>query len=228
MLNLIDALKESEMFSGLDELLLRKIAAGCIIRTYPAGMILFRENDIGTVMYLVLSGAIKVFTSNSQGEVKILSIITKGESLGELSLLDGKPRSATAQVIEDATLMSLTEKKFNELLASDHRIALGIIRQLTTRLRETNRQVHDLTYLSAKQRILKSLLQQASAYGYRRSDLIQMRLRINYEELAQMAGVTKASLFNVLGELQDKKVLSYVQDVMVIDLSKLRGRRKKT
>jgi len=218
---MIELLKETELFSGLEESLLRSIAAECSTNTYPAGTILFRENEIGTVLYLVVSGSIKVYTSNRNGEIKILSIITKGESLGELSLLDGKPRSATAQVIEDAKLLSLSAKKFRELLRTNHDISLGIIRQLSARLRETNRQVHDLTYLNAKQRVMKNLLQLASAYGNRRSEKIRFRLHLNYDELAQMAGVTKPVLFDVFGELQEKKLLTFQHDLIVLDLSKL-------
>lgn len=223
---MIELLRETELFSGLSEPLLRSVAGECTTNAYPAGTILFRENEMGTVLYFVVSGAIKIYTSNANGESKILSIITKGESFGELSLLDGKPRSATAQVLEDTKLLSLSAKKFNQLLRNNPEISLGIIRQLSERLRETNQQVHDLTYLNNKQRVMKNLLQLASTHGSRSAKTIHIRLSLNYDELAQMAGVSKTALFQVFHELQEMRVLSFVDDQIALDLSKLQMKRE--
>ncbi|HZG75909.1 MAG TPA: Crp/Fnr family transcriptional regulator [Paenibacillus sp.] len=219
---MIELLRETELFSGLSEPLLRSIADECVTNTYPSGTILFRENEVGTLLYFVVSGAIKIFTTNANGESKILSIITRGDSFGELSLLDGRPRSATAQVIEDTKLISLSSKSFNNLLKNNHDITLGIIRQLSTRLRETNQQVQDLTYLNSKQRVMKNLLQLASSHGRRNAKQIHVRLSLNYDELSQMAGVTKPVLFQVFHELQEKRILSFVDKEFILDLSKLK------
>jgi len=219
---MIELLRETELFSGLSEPLLRSIADECVTNTYPSGTILFRENEVGTLLYFVVSGAIKIFTTNANGESKILSIITRGDSFGELSLLDGRPRSATAQVIEDTKLISLSSKSFNNLLKNNHDITLGIIRQLSTRLRETNQQVQDLTYLNSKQRVMKNLLQLASSHGRRNAKQIHVRLSLNYDELSQMAGVTKPVLFQVFHELQEKRILSFVEKEFILDLSKLK------
>ncbi|TLS51760.1 Crp/Fnr family transcriptional regulator [Paenibacillus antri] len=219
---MIELLRETELFSGLAEPLLRSIADECVTNAYPSGTILFRENEVGTLLYFVVSGSIKIFTTNANGESKILSIITRGDCFGELSLLDGKPRSATAQVIEDTKLISLSAKSFNQLLKNNHEITLGIIKQLSARLRETNQQVQDLTYLNSKQRVMKNLLQLAGTHGRRNAKTIHVRLSLNYDELSQMAGVTKPLLFQVFHELQEKQILSFVEKEFILDLSRLK------
>jgi len=220
---MIELLREAPMFSHLTDYQLQNIAAECTMSTFPAGTILFRENETGTVFYIVASGAIKVFTSNLDGENKILSIFTRGDSFGELALLDGQPRSATAQVIEETTLLSLNGKNFNRLLRENIDIAFTIIKQLSTRLRTMNQHVHDLTYLGAKKRVMKALIQLASRHGSRSYKTIRIGVSLNYDELAQLAGVTKPLLFQVFQELQGKQILIFSENEFSIDLAKLKN-----
>ncbi|HZG58873.1 helix-turn-helix domain-containing protein, partial [Paenibacillus sp.] len=100
---------------------------------------------------------------------------------------------------------------------------LGIVRQLGARLRETNQQVQDLTYLNSKQRVMKCLLQLSSRHGRRSAKAIHLRLTLNYDELSQMASVTKPVLFQVFNELQEKGMLMYIDNEFVLDLSKLKS-----
>jgi CRP/FNR family cyclic AMP-dependent transcriptional regulator len=219
---MIEQLREAPLFSKLTDAQLQQISNECTTNTYPAGTILFRENDIGTVFYLVLSGAIKIYTSNQQGEDKILSIFTKGDSFGELSLLDGKPRSATAQSIEETKLISLTAKNFNKLLREHFDITLSIVAQLSTRLRETNQQLHDVTYLDAKQRVMKNLVKLAGTHGSRDGKTIKIKINLNYDEVSQLVGVAKPLLFQVFNELQSIGILHVMDNEFVLDLKKLK------
>ncbi|QGQ94760.1 Crp/Fnr family transcriptional regulator [Paenibacillus psychroresistens] len=219
---MIEYLRMTSLFADLTSVHLERIAEECTMSTYPAGKILFHENDTGTVFYVVVFGAIKIYTSNINGEDKILSILTRNDSFGEISLLDGKPRSATAQTIEETRLIALTGKNFNNLLRTNFEITLNIIKQLSTRLRETNRQVHDLTYLDAKQRILKNLVTLAKTHGRRNKDTFTIKVNLDYDEMAQFAGVTKTLLFEVFSELQSKDILKVLNNQYVLDLTKLK------
>jgi CRP/FNR family cyclic AMP-dependent transcriptional regulator len=219
---MIESLRFTPLFAALPESQLLRIAEECTMATYPPGMILFQENDTGTVFYVVVSGAIKIYTSNINGEDKILSILTRNDSFGEISLLDGKPRSATAKTIEETKLIALTGKNFNNLLRTNFEITLNVIKQLSTRLRETNRQVHDLTYLDAKQRILKNLVTLAKTHGKRRDDTFIIKVNLDYDEMSQFAGVTKSLLFEVFSELQNKNILKVVNNEYILDLTKLK------
>lgn len=219
---MLELLHETPLFSTLPVDQLRSIAAECTTNTYPAGTILFREHEIGTVFYLVVSGAIKIYTSNKNDEeVTILSIFSKGDSFGELSLLDGKPRSATAQAIEETTLISLTSKNLRKLLQENFEITLNIISQLSSRLRDMNQQIHDLTYMDAKQRVMKSLIKLVKSHGSRSHKKVRIKLSLNYDEVSQMAGVPKALLFQVFKELQSKGILHYTDNEFTLDLEKL-------
>jgi CRP/FNR family transcriptional regulator/CRP/FNR family cyclic AMP-dependent transcriptional regulator len=218
---MIDLLRGISLFSNLDHFQLQSVANKCTTRTYKPGTILFRENEEGTVFYLVLSGAVKIYTSNSQGEDKIMSILTAGDSFGELALLDGKPRSATAQAIEDTTVISLFARNFQILLKEHFDLNLSILKQLSLRLRETNQQVHDLTYMDAKQRVVKNLIKLANDHGNRVGTFVHVKINLNYDELSQLAGVSKPLVFQVLAELQTKRILTVSGNLYRLDLSQL-------
>lgn len=219
---MFEILRDIPLFADLDNQLLQKIADECTVSNYAAGTILFRENEVGTVLYLIVYGTVKIFSSNSHGEDKILSIMSKGDCFGELSLLDGKPRSATAQVIEDTRVLTLSSKRFHSLLQYNFEMALHIIKDLSTRLRETNQQVHDLTYLDARKRVIKNLVKLANDYGIRNGNYIRFKINLNYDDIAQMAGVTKPLLFQVFNELQMKGILAVSTSEFVLHLSKMK------
>lgn len=218
---MIDLLQSISLFSNLHSSQLQSIADKCATRTFKAGTVLFRENEIGTTFYLVVSGAIKIYTTNNHGEHKIMSILTSGDSFGELALLDGKPRSATAQAIEDTKVISLAAKQFQQLLKEHFDINLSILKQLSARLRETNQQVQDLTYMDARQRVVKNLIKLANDHGSRNGTIVQIQVKLNYNELSQLAGVTKSLVFQVLHELQSKRILTVSGDQFLLDLKQL-------
>jgi CRP/FNR family transcriptional regulator/CRP/FNR family cyclic AMP-dependent transcriptional regulator len=193
----------------------------CTRESYFAGHVLFREGDPGSVFYMVISGSVKIYTSNAEGQEKILSIMKAGDSFGELALIDQEPRSASAQVMEDAVLYALRRDHFLSLLKANFEITVGIMKELSARLRETNRQVHDLVFLDERSRITKSLVKIAARDGQRDGQQIYFRVGLNYDELAQLAGVKKDTLLQVLREFQDRKVLQISSDHFVLDLSRI-------
>lgn len=219
---MIEMLREIPLFSGLDEAHLKVISDECTVNSYAAGTVLFREKEVGTLLYLVISGLVKIYSSNAGGEDKILSIMGKGDCFGELALLDGKPRSASAQVIEDAKVLTLSAKSFHSLLRFNIDMALHIIKDLSTRLRETNQHVHDLTYLDAKKRVVKNLVKLANDHGTRIGNDVRFKINLNYDEIAQMAGVGKPLLFQVFNELQTKGILSVSANSFILHLLKMK------
>lgn len=220
---MIDFLSNVPLFSMLNEDQLNKVANICHKRTIRAGTILFREKEPGNTFYIVFSGSAKIFTTGSTGEEKILSVFQAGESFGELSLLDGKPRSASAQTLEDSVMITLVGNHFLELLKDHFDITLGIMQELCNRLRDTNQQVHDLTFLDARSRVMKSLIKLANKNGSRNGNIITIKMMLNYDEISQMAGVLKPILMQVMRDLQDRNVLVVSPSEMSLDLSKLRG-----
>lgn len=220
---MIEFLNKVPLFANLTADQLSAIANICSKKTFKAGTILFHEKEPGSVFYIVYSGSVKIFTKASTGEEKILSMFRAGDSFGELSLLDGKPRSASAQTLEDSVLITLMAQNFLDLLRTNFDISLVIMRELCDRLRDTNQHVHDLTFLDARTRVIKSLIKLANKNGNRQGNVITIRMTLNYDEVSQLAGVQKPVLMQVIRDFQEKQILTFTGQDMKLDLAKLRG-----
>ncbi|NOU91012.1 cyclic nucleotide-binding domain-containing protein [Paenibacillus sp. LMG 31460] len=219
---MIDIIKKVPLFSQLNEEQLGALAQICTRRSFKRSTVLFSEKEVGSVFYMVLSGSVKIFTTSSSGEEKILSICKSGESFGELSLIDGKPRSASAQTLEDSVLLTLTGQSFLDLLRTNFDITLGIMQELSSRLRDTNQQVFDLTFLDARTRVIKSLIKMANKHGLRNGTTITIKLVLNFDEISQLAGVQKVTLMQVIRDLEEKQILTLSSSDFKLDLAKLR------
>lgn len=141
MINLFEKirlLKESSMFSEVDTDDLRYVAELLQDEICFKDERIFEVNDYGDEMYIITSGKIGISIENRDNEY--ISILSVGDCFGEMNLLDGLPRSATACVIEDSQLLSLSKSNFRGLVLNYPAIGLGLMRSLSLRLRHTNKQ----------------------------------------------------------------------------------------
>ncbi|WP_187274500.1 methyl-accepting chemotaxis protein [Paenibacillus sp. N3.4] len=106
----------------------------------PEGEMIFREGDAGQHMYMVLEGSVEI-RLETEGKQITAAKLLQGDFFGEMSLLEGLPRSGTAVAVEDCRLVLLHEKDFLELLAADHTIAWRIMKALSSRIRHVNREL---------------------------------------------------------------------------------------
>lgn len=219
---MIQYLQKVSLFAGLNDDQLKSIEAACTRKTYQPGTVLFHEKDLGAMFYIIIQGSIKIYTSNQSGEEKILTILKAGDSFGELSLIDGKPRSASAKTLETSVLYTLSADDFLRLLKSNFEMTRSIMAELCHRLRDTNQHVHDLTFLDARTRVIKNLILLANRHGKRVGSSITFKMALNYDELARMAGVTKEPLIEVIRDLESKEILKISPTEFTLNLANLR------
>ena len=121
-------------------------------RSFPRGTVLFREGVPGREMYVVQQGRVTI--SKRVGDVeKILSSLGAGEFLGEMSILNQKPRSATATCAEDSKLLVIDAKTFEAMIRSNAEIAIRMIKKLADRLHEADEQIENLLFRDASARV---------------------------------------------------------------------------
>jgi CRP/FNR family cyclic AMP-dependent transcriptional regulator len=132
------------------------LAAGSLdhlVRRHPAGTMLFREGDKGEKMYVIRSGKVNIWKQISDSEIT-LAVLGSGEFFGEMALLEGLPRSAGATVIEEALLIEVEQATFETLVRKNGEIAVRLMRRLSSRLREADRQIQSLMSRSGAARAL--------------------------------------------------------------------------
>jgi CRP-like cAMP-binding protein len=188
-------------------------------KTFPAGTVLFREGEPGRDMYVVQSGRVNV--SKKVGEVeKILASLGAGEFLGEMSILNNKPRSATATCAEDAKLLVVDAKTFEAMIRGNAEIAIRMIKKLAGRLAEANDQIENLLFADASTRVVHFL---ATAAEKVPKGAAGHELRIVPKELAARVGVRAEQADEVLTKLLKAKIVAARPDGLVVpDVVKLR------
>ncbi len=215
-------LQGSPLFRGLPPATLERIAALATQRGYRRGEIVFSAGDAGDALFGVVSGRIRISAGNADGREIFLNIMEPGDTFGEIALLDGGTRTATATATEASELVSIRRESLFELLEREPRAALELLRLCGERLRWTSGLLEDAALLDAPARLAKRLLSLGEQHG---EDGAGGRLvRISQEELANFLGVSRQA---VNEQLQDWKAQGWVAlgrgTVTVRDAAALKG-----
>lgn len=138
-----DTLARVGLFSGLDKRELRHIANNCQERKFSAGSVLMQQGDTGAGLFVLISGKVKITqTAAPDGAVEDLGTAGPGDVLGEMSLLDDLPRSATVTAVEDTSALLLPIWDFRTSLRNNPEIAVKLLAALSHRLRKAESHAH--------------------------------------------------------------------------------------
>ncbi|MDH5379038.1 MAG: cyclic nucleotide-binding domain-containing protein [Gammaproteobacteria bacterium] len=145
-LNIFDRillLKHSQVFSDVSNESLRNVAQHLLEETYKKGERVFDINEHGEYMYFIAKGKIGISIDPDPSVAKFVAELDEGQCFGEMGILDDTPRSATAHVVEESVLLVLEKTRLLSLISSHPELALGMLRSLSARLRETNQKMVD-------------------------------------------------------------------------------------
>ena len=151
-------LARTELFCGIDEATRRRIAEHVAERVVEPGQCVFTQDEPGDRMYVLAEGAVKLFVSSRDGGIVELVRHRPPATFGEVALLDGGPRSASAEAVERSTLLVVTRPELLRLLRTEDQVAEALLRILGTIVRRTTRQVTDLVFLDLRGRVARQLL----------------------------------------------------------------------
>jgi len=169
---------------------------------------LFLAGDGGDGCYLVEEGLLKVAVASQSGGERILAFLGPGAIVGEMSIIDGRPRSASV-VVRQAALKCLSCAAFEEFTRNYPEIYEYLVKLLASRLREANAVIAAGTFLSLKGRVARTLLELAEGFGQDvGSGRIVIHQKIGQSDLAARAGVARANVCRILNEWQRHKLVS--------------------
>ena len=191
-------LKEVPLFAGFSPNELADLASFVRPRRYPRGSIIFHQGDPGTTLYLIETGEVKLTVTAQSGKEVTLALLGPGAFFGELSLLDGGPRSANAVARVDCTLGVLDREHLLRVLVEHPPANASLLSVVTRRLRRTTAQVHDALFLDIAARLAKVLLQFTETKSQSPDGLLSSP-KLTQEELAELVGGTRESINKCLG-----------------------------
>jgi CRP-like cAMP-binding protein len=197
-------------------------------RRFRRGEVIFHEGDPGDALHVVVTGSVKIGLSSEVGEEAIIATLHPGDFFGELSLLDGAPRSATATAVEAAETVSLPRQTFLEEIGRRPSLRDCLLRSLALELRRLTGHVEELHFLDLSGRLasrLARLAREAEPGPERAADgRLEARLEwpFTQSDLAAMIGATRQSVNRLLVDLVDRGLVRIERETLVIpDLEKL-------
>jgi len=177
--------------------------------TIPANSNLMSLGQPGEVAYIVLTGTVKIHVEQSDGRDVVVALRGPGEIVGELSLVDDIPRSASVISLEPCTLLWISRTTFGECLRTMPLMALNLVQILARRLRVATTQVQLLTAQDIYGRVAHLLLRLAEEYGEPLADgAFRIPLRLTQSDLAGLAGSSRARVNQVLVYFRERGYIS--------------------
>jgi CRP-like cAMP-binding protein len=174
-----------------------------------ADEVLFMAGDAGDGCYRVDEGLLKVTMLSRSGGERILAFLGPGAIVGELSIIDGLPRSATVVAVRNASLSFLSRAAFEDFAGRHPEVYQSLVKLLATRLRETDSVVAAGSFLPLRGRVACTLLELAQDFGQDvGSGRIVIRQKIGQSDLAAMAGIARENVSRILNDWKRRKLVS--------------------
>lgn len=185
--------------SGLPDRLSAGLLSGATPRNLAAEEMLFLAGDPGDGFYQVEEGLLKVSIVSATGTERILAIVGPGSIVGDLAIIDGKPRSASVSALRDARLQFISLKTFNAFAKKNPEIYKYLATVLAARLRDTDEIVAAGSFLPLKGRVARALLELAEGFGQKvDSKRVLIRQKVSQSDLAAMAGIARENVSRIM------------------------------
>ena len=230
----VDLLKGVELFSELNEEQLGMIANLVIVKNYNRDETVVLEGDDSVqALYLIASGSVQVYMTGIDGRETILSFLERGDFFGEMSLIDGEPRSASVRTVTDATLLVIHRESFLSLLRKSPEIAMALMSELCKRLRKANKQIGSLSTMSVSGRVAGTLLNLMQERGVRihtdNGNMVTViHNRPTQQQLADMSGTTRETVSRICSLLVRANAIAMTgKDIVIFDEDMLQEKATK-
>ncbi|HEY6861618.1 MAG TPA: Crp/Fnr family transcriptional regulator [Pseudolabrys sp.] len=207
------SLRAHPFFRDLGDTVIDRLAPRVITTKIKKGAIIFRKGDIGSKLYAVRAGAVRISAPSEEGKDAIFNLVVPGELFGEIAFLDGGQRTADAVAIDNCELMVIERRDFIPLIRDNPEVAIRLIKILCARLRKTSEQVEDIVFLGLPNRLAKVLLH---LYRPSATALPSSKIHVTQREISQMIGVSRESANKQLQAWQRKKWLKLERGGLVI------------
>jgi CRP-like cAMP-binding protein len=204
------------LFSDLSETSRNKITEKMVSRSYAKEKMILIEETAGETFFLISDGSVKITRMSDDGREVILAILGEGDFFGEMALLDGEGRSANVVALENAEVLTLQRSDFLEILERFPKIAIHLLKELTTRIRHSDQQIESLSLSGAEQRIALVLIRLAEEMGQIKEGTVTIENIPYQQDIANMAGTSRETVSRVYKMLEDKQYISRKGKILII------------
>jgi len=212
------------LFATLEPDARQLIARLIRVRRYAARQTVVWEGEPGGVLFVTLTGYLKVVTAGAEGKEVLLNVMGPGEVIGELSVLDGQPRSASVIALETSQLATIEREPLLEVMRASPNLAICMVEVLAQRLRNLSKRCENISSMDISSRLADVLVTLAEKHGEKTGRDVRIPVRLSQQDLGSMVGATRESVNKQLRSWTHSGVLKQEAGrVIITDFAALRS-----
>jgi CRP/FNR family transcriptional regulator len=215
-MELIELLKQSMLFSGLNDPDLAELATITVRRKFTKGESLFGEGDVATGFYLLVAGSIKLCRIAHDGREKVLHFVRPGETFAEAAFFGDGKYPAEARAMEPGEVLYLPREGFLELMARNPGFSLNLVVSLSLMLRRFARQIEELSFADVTSRLASFLVRRADEKSTTFGGITYIDLGIKKGEIASRLGTASETISRTFKKLKDEGIIEVQGNRVVI------------
>ena len=201
---IVAILRKVPLFARLEERELNELAALGGMRRFRKEELVFQQGDAGQQFFLILQGKVRIFLQDERGREVILSLFGPEDFFGEMALLDGLARSASAQALSETRAFVLARDDFRRFLERTPVVALKLLAFMSERLRHADEIIENLALLSVKGRLARLLAGWAIKEAHPIGEGMHLTLPMPKTQIAQMLGTSRETVSRMMSEMADE------------------------
>jgi CRP/FNR family transcriptional regulator, cyclic AMP receptor protein len=209
MLSNLELIRRVPLFSMLTNQQAEAIAEAIVKRRFKRGETIVEQGKKSNALFILLTGRARVVTSDSRGREVILATLNPGDHLGEMSLIDNEPHSATVRAEVQTDVLMLGRIEFARCLPENTTMAYAVMKGLVQRLRQADRKIESLALLDVYGRVARALLEFARDDG--KGNMI-VRERISRQDIAKMVGASREMVSRVMKDIEERGFIETQED----------------
>ena len=201
MLSSLDLIRRVPLFSMLTESQAIAVADAVVKRRFKRGEVIVEQGKKSNALFILLNGRARVLTADSRGREVILATLQPGDHIGEMSLIDNQPHSATVRAEIQTDVLMLGRLEFARCLPENTSMAYAVMRGLVQRLRHADRKIESLALMDVYGRVARALLEFATETG---DGEMLIREKISRQDIAKMVGASREMVSRVMKDLEER------------------------
>ena len=209
MLSNLDLIRRVPLFAMLTDAQATAVSDAIVKRRYKRGDNIVEQGKKSNALFIMLTGRARVISGDGRGREVILAILQPGDYIGEMSLIDNEPHSATVRAEVQTDVLMLGRTEFARCLPENSSMAYAVMRGLVQRLRQADRKIESLALMDVYGRVARALLEFAVEEG---DGTLLIRERLSRQDIAKMVGASREMVSRVMKDLEERGFIQTQDD----------------